>query len=457
VQSGGFHVLGITTGGLLRAWGDNGGGQVGDGTTINRSTVTNIGTSSWTAVAAGYAFSLAIRTDGALFVWGGNGNGQLGDGTTVNKSSPIQIGTSSWIAIAGGQSHAMALRSDGGLFTWGLGSSGQLGSGSTLSRSSPVQVGTSSWTVISAGPRHSAAIRSDGALFTWGTNGVSGGGSGGGQLGDGTTIDRSSPVQIGSSSWTTVSAGGDNSSGITFAIRTDNALYAWGANGSGQLGISTTGNRSSPTLVATAQGLTGTLSWYAIGSTKATTQGGIISQNGTYGQAQFWGDSGLARAVPAYFAFLVPNSADQTTSPLLGWTASDVGERRSSPVQIGSGSWSAISAGQFNMVAKTSTGTLFAWGYNQNGQCGVGFRTGPTEENVWSPLQIGSSSWTAVSCGWNHSTAIASNNYLFAWGVNSSGELGDGTIINRSSPVQIGTSSWVAIANGNAFSLGLKS
>ena len=131
-----------------------------------------------------------------MFSWGHGTNGQLGDGTSgTNKSSPVQIGSNSWIAVdAGGPYrgyHSAAIRSDGGLFTWGLNNRGQLGDGTIVNKSSPVQIGSSSWTAVAAGSYHNLAIRSDGGLFAWGYSGTRG------VIGDGTTTNRSSPVQVG--------------------------------------------------------------------------------------------------------------------------------------------------------------------------------------------------------------------------------------------------------------------
>ena len=157
------------------------------------------------------------------------------------------MGTSSWTQVSAGQSHTAAIRSDGGLFTWGFNGvppfffSGQLGLGDTTNRSSPVQVGTSSWTQVGAGGNHTAAIRSDGGLFTWGFNSY-------GQLGNGNTTSRSSPVQVGTSSWTQVSTGSVH----TAAIRSDGGLFTWGRNGYGRLGLGDTTNRSSPVQVGTS-------------------------------------------------------------------------------------------------------------------------------------------------------------------------------------------------------------
>ena len=171
------------------------------------------------------------------------------------------------------------------IYVWGRNQSGQLGDGTTTHRSSPVQIGTNSWTAVSVpgysrvgDARHTAAIRSDGALFTWGFNNR-------GQLGDGTTTTRSSPVQIGSSSLTAVSAGSEH----TLAIRSDGRLFAWGYQSAGRLG----------------------------------------NGSGSY--------SGI-----------------------------------SSPVQIGSSSWTAVAAGYKHNLAIRLGGGLFAWGYQRQGRLGNG-------------------------------------------------------------------------------------
>jgi alpha-tubulin suppressor-like RCC1 family protein len=193
---------------------------------------------------------MAITSDGRLFAWGNGGIGQLGLNSIIQRSSPVQVGASSWTSVSAGSSHTAAIRSDGLLFTWGPNFAGQLGNNSPPippndRRSSPIQIGSSTWTSVSVGPNYTLAIRSDGLLFGWGGNDI-------GQLGTGNVVSTSSPVVIGSSSWTKISAGGQNTpsiTGMTKGIGTNNILYGWGDNTIGQLGdgtITSNSGRSSP-------------------------------------------------------------------------------------------------------------------------------------------------------------------------------------------------------------------
>jgi hypothetical protein len=168
---------------------------------------------------------LATKTDGTLWAWGYNANGQLGDGTTANKSSPVQIGAgTNWATVIASNTgnNSFAIKTDGTLWAWGNGGYGVLGLGDTTSRSSPTQVGTlTNWAKLSSGgfTGTTHAIKTDGTLWSWGYGAY-------GDLGNGLTVDKSSPIQVGAgTSWNSVEAGGYYG---PRAIKTDGTLWGWG-------------------------------------------------------------------------------------------------------------------------------------------------------------------------------------------------------------------------------------
>ena len=230
----------IKTDGTLWGWGRNNVGAVGDGTVVFKSSPVQIGAlTTWYQVAASAIGSAAIKTDGTLWIWGGDSNGALGQNTeNINKSSPVQIGAlTTWYQVAAGDSHFGAIKTDGTLWMWGANSQGNLGQNNIIARSSPVQVGSlTNWSNITCGTNHSGAIKTDGTLWTWGRNHL-------GQLGDNTIISRSSPVQVGAlTNWSQISSGRYHH----VSIKTDGTTWTWGDNGAGELGDGTSINRSSP-------------------------------------------------------------------------------------------------------------------------------------------------------------------------------------------------------------------
>jgi len=191
-------MAGIKTDGTLWTWGGNFYGSLGNGNVTGTSSPaqTVAGGTNWKLVSCGYNSMAAIKTDGTLWMWGDNSNGQLGDGTTISKSSPVQVATggTNWKQVSVGDYFTVAIKTDGTLWTWGINDKGQLANGTSSSFpyiSSPVQsiYNTVTWKQVSAGRQYAGGIKTDGTLWMWGYNQVS-------QLGDGTTTNRSSPVQI---------------------------------------------------------------------------------------------------------------------------------------------------------------------------------------------------------------------------------------------------------------------
>jgi alpha-tubulin suppressor-like RCC1 family protein len=225
IAGGGEHALAIGSGGQVWAWGRNADGELGDGTLVNRPTPQPVpGVTGITQIAAGNGFSLALRSDGTVWAWGDDRFGELGDGTFAAHRARFQHvpGLTGIIQIAAGGSSSFAVRSDGTLFSWGGNGSGQLGDGTTAARSTPAPVaGLTGVTQVSSGLNHTLAIAgAKHAIWGWGDNS-------GAQLGDGTRINRLSPVPLGLlsvSGIVSLDAGVFESAGI----RSDGRLLTWG-------------------------------------------------------------------------------------------------------------------------------------------------------------------------------------------------------------------------------------
>jgi alpha-tubulin suppressor-like RCC1 family protein len=459
VSSGYENTAGIDLANKLFLWGRNDFGQLGFGnTSLFVNFPTKLDDSSWTMISPG-DHTLGIKSNGTLWAWGLNTLGQLGTGDTVSRSSPVQIGTSSWTMISVSTTgFTLAIRADGALFTWGNGALGRLGDSTTISKSSPIQIGANSWTSISAGTSHAAAIDINGSLWTWGL-GTSG------QLGDSTSVTKSSPVLVsGTDSWIQVSAGSDR----TFGITTLNELYAWGSAANGSLGLGNVTNRNTP-------GRVGLSSWIMVSSANSSNNAyGITVDNllfswGFGGSGRLWNSSTITRSSPVQVGTsswsLISGgyigAAGLLTNNLLytgGLNTSGEQGRvtlvssTSSPAIVGAitDSWNAISAGNGHTLAIRSEGSLWAWGLGTNGQLGDNTLT-----SVSQPTKIGASSWTTISAGNLFSVGISDNN-LYAWGINSSSQLGDNTVVRKSSPVLVDSSGWTQVYAATTTGVGVK-
>ncbi|MDD5761565.1 MAG: hypothetical protein PHP88_03550 [bacterium] len=228
------HTVALKGDGTVWAWGGNYSGQLGDNTTTQRTLPVQVtGLSGVAAIAAGSGHTVALKSDNTVWAWGYNGTGQLGDNTSSNRLMPVAVaGLSGVVAVAAGGEHTVALKSDNTMWAWGNNASGQLGDNSVTNRWLPVQVpGLSPVAAVSAGLYHTVALKSDGTVWAWGHNEY-------GQIGDNTTgfgRYKSVPAQVQGLSgvFVAVAAGAYH----TVALKSDNTVWAWGNNASGQLGI----------------------------------------------------------------------------------------------------------------------------------------------------------------------------------------------------------------------------
>ncbi|MFH1230427.1 MAG: putative Ig domain-containing protein [Planctomycetota bacterium] len=313
--------------------------------------------------------------------------------------------------IAAGGSHTVILKTDGTLWAWGLNSSGQLGNGTFTNKNIPTKIGTdTNWAIIAAGGSHTVALKTDRTLWAWGRNDR-------GQLGDGTNTNRNIPTKIGTdTNWAGITAGEYH----TVAIKTNGTLWAWGSNEYWQLGDGTTVDKNVPTQIGNDT------NWSAIAAGGKHTVA-RKSDNTVW----TWGNNNFGQ---------LGNNIQNNTF-------------KSTPTQIWGGNWywSAIAAGWEHTAAIQTDGTLWAWGWNSDGQLGLG---NTTSFNI--PKQVGTlNTWRQVACGGVHTVALRTDYTLWAWGYNGGGQLGDGTNISKYLPTQIETG-WAVIAAGGGHTVARK-
>jgi alpha-tubulin suppressor-like RCC1 family protein len=358
-------------------------------------------TAPWTQVSAGGYQTIARKADGNLYSWGSNIQGQLGDSSSIDRNAPVVVnagaGTTTWRMVAVGDQFAVAIRTagtsttGGTLWAWGLNQNGQLGDGTTVSRAVPVQIGKDTdWAFVAAGKGHALAIKTTGILYSWGRNFN-------GQLGDGTVISKLVPTKIGVATWQTVSAGETH----TLGLQKDGTLWAWGGNDSGQIG-----NAVAPSATPVpAPVKVGSSTWVSVSAGASHSM--AISANGTLWG---WGANGSSQ--------LGDNGTTLANAPKV--ILSDIKN------------WTVVAAGASHTMGVRSDGTLWGWGSNAEGQLG----NGDTDSTF--PVQIGTgTNWVTVSAGAAHSFALKTDNTLWGWGRNQEGQLGNGKNVLSPIPVNV--------------------
>jgi alpha-tubulin suppressor-like RCC1 family protein len=289
------------------------------------------------------------------------------------------------------------------LYAWGYNQTGAMGDGSTTDKSSPVQIGSLlTWkNPPHIGKATSAAVDNEGRLWTWGRGSN-------GALGHGNTTTLSSPTQVGAlTTWQSVQVGAT----ACLAVKTDGTLWSWGLNTAGQLGLGNTTNYSSPVQVGAL-------------TTWLTVAGGqyFSAAIKTDGTLWAWGNNSQGS---------LGNSA--------------IGTNISSPIQVGAlTNWLRVAAGAYMCAAIKTDGTIWTWGYNTVGQLGQGNTT-----RTSSPVQVGAlTTWTSIEPGGYTVLALKTDGTLYAWGNNNYGDLGVGDTTNRSSPTQVGSlTTWASAAS----------
>lgn len=297
LAAGGAHTCGLTGGGVAYCWGNNASGQLGDNSTTNRNAPVPVATGlTFASIDAGAAHTCALTSAGAAYCWGSNDRGQLGDGTTTSSSVPIAVsgGLALQRIAAGGFDigHTCGLDETGDAYCWGDNERGQLGTGSPDLNPHPVPEPVSgglAFAALTAGlGRHSCALTAVGAAWCWGENTF-------GALGNRSRKDSAVPVAVsGRRTFIQLVAGGFI--GHTCGLVASGAGYCWGENGVGQVGDGTTVDRSAPSAVR--GGLTFTSVDAGFRHSCARASSGTVYCWGSNGAGQLGNNSNSHSSVP---------------------------------------------------------------------------------------------------------------------------------------------------------------
>lgn len=463
IAVGDYHTCALTTGGGVKCWGDNSSGQLGDGTFAKSNTPVDVSdlSSGVQAITAGINHTCALNASGGVQCWGSNYRNQLGDGTSNTGSVPVDVSglTSGVRAVAAGDYHTCALMTLGGVKCWGLNEAGQLGNGTVANRNTPVNVNNLTGVqAITAGGAHTCALTGNGGIRCWGSNSY-------GQLGNRIMGHRTRPIYVFGLMFgmQSLSLGGYH----TCAMSGSGGVQCWGANRKGQLGDGTTTDRATPLSVA---GLSTGVQAVAAGGSHTCTVG-------SSGGVQCWGDnfygqlgngtktpsttpvnvSGLGSGVQTIAAGANHTCALMTSGGVKCWGSNEFGQlgdgtensSSSTPVDVSglSSGVQAITASDYHTCALMTSGGVKCWGGNWFGQLGDG-----TRDNGNTPVNVSglSSGVQAITTGSNHTCALMVTGGVKCWGNNYFGQMGDGTGEDSNIPVNVyGLSSNVqAIAAG---------
>ena len=366
-----------------------------------------------TWLTAGDSHSCAV-TGGKVQCWGLNTSGQLGDGTLSNALSPVFVtGITDAVQVSAGSRHTCARLSSGALWCWGENSEGQLGNGSFTDSLVPVQsTGVTDAISVSSGGSHTCAARAGGTVRCWGRNIE-------GQLGNATNTSSNLPVQVfGVTTASSVSAGGAH----TCARLADSTVQCWGSNTLDQLGNTglVAASRNTPIAV------TGINTAVSI----SAGTGHSCAEVAFPSRIKCWGDNFSGQLARSWTIIFVPPSVEMTSPQALEVT--------------GITTPAGAAAGYAHSCGVLDDNTVRCWGENFDGQLGNGTVAGFIPPNASAsdtstivPVTVsGITSATQVATGQFHSCALLLSGQIMCWGMNSSGQLGNGTGVVSATPVQ---------------------
>lgn len=413
--------------------------------------------------------TMLLKSDGTVYTCGYNYYGELGKGSAGDSHIPVKVvkglysGSLSLgdnpgnpiIAISAGKYTSIALAQDGTVFTWGRNSEGQLGNNSKVNIDSPVKVskGAYSGTTylgdnptnkiihVSTGEDCSIALASDGIVYTWGKGGD-------GQLGNGTTTSNLTPIKVIKGEYPGTTYLGDDPNnkiisvsagyGYSLAIDENGFVYTWGNNSYGQLGNNSTVASNIPVKV----------------------------NKGDYQGTAYLGDDPNNKIIKAIagdghcIAVAQDGIVYTWGNNSKGQLGNESNVNSLIPVKVRMGEYAGtaflgdnssnkitdVAIGNSHSLAIDQQGKVYAWGLNSEGQLGNN-----TKDNKNVPIKTLKGTYSgntflgdnadnkiiAIATGFTHSIALANNGTVYGWGFNTNGQLGDNTMTQKSSPVVV--------------------
>ncbi|GGH62574.1 hypothetical protein GCM10008014_39150 [Paenibacillus silvae] len=345
------------------------------------------------------------------------------------ESTPLSL-------ISTSSNHSIMIKADGTVWTWGVNTYGQLGDGTTTNQTTAVQVkGLSDVIAVAAGENHSMVLKRDGTVWTWGLNTT-------GQLGTGNTTTSLVPVQVPELEGIIAIAARNNNS---YALKRNGTVWSWGINNRGQLGDGTTVLKTKPVQVS---GLTG-VSALSAGReyAMALKSDGTLWGWGTNSYYQL-GATGLGQQTRPIEITTIKNVSQVAAGDyhvvvlLTDGTVWEWGSNfaystaTAAPYKLGGfNQITSIGVGLSSGFAVESDGSVWAWGRTNNyGQLG----NGTTEVIQSSPKKLSGITGVRTIAGGEYSTlALKADNTVWSWGRNDKGQLGDGTLSNSLIPIMV--------------------
>lgn len=432
VAAGATHSLALAADGSVYSWGSDAYGQLGLSRTLFRTqgvTVDLPPAAKVSNAAAGRAHSLAVLGDGSVYSWGDNGSGQLGDGTQAARSLPQKVALAATARrVSSGNDFSVALLQDGTVWDWGMNDNGELGLGKKSSQLTPARIpNLANITQISSGNAHSIALDNAGSIWTWGRNSY-------GQLGDGAGSQRLTVGKVKLNvTASRVAAGGDAS----YALDSSGQVWSWGRNDYFQLGDGGSNDRADPALVA---GLSKVIALSAgtYGAAAVTQDGKLWLWGGTLQTPT--PVTGITSAVDVSMneqnidLLLADGSVLALGNNDSGQLGNGTTVRADAfSKAVGLPPMQALATGLQHAMAVSRDGVLWSWGSNASGQLGEARQL---ERAV--PSQIPQlSNVVQIASGDNHALALKADGSVWAWGLNAHGALGDGTEQDKASPVAV--------------------